>query len=66
MFSNPEVRTSFKSFGYNIIYITGPDTSFKNGVVEHGHYTVPTSTISLLIGVALETKFWPYAFMHVL
>ena len=65
LYGNPEVKSLFKSFGYKI-YITGPNASFQNGVVERRHRTVSTSIKSLLIGAGLEAKFWPYAFMHVL
>ena len=33
LYGNPEVQTLFKSFRYDI-YVTGPDASFQNGVVE--------------------------------
>ena len=64
LYGNPEHRTLFKSFGYDI-YVTGPDALFQNRVVERGHRTVSTAIKSLLIGAGLEAKFWSYPFMHV-
>lgn len=63
LYSNPEDQTLFKYFGYDI-YITGPDVSFKIGVVERGHRTVSITIKSSLVGAGLEAKFWPYAFMQ--
>ena len=65
LYNNPEVVNLFKFYKYKI-YPTGADASHQNGPVERGHRSVLTFIKSLLIGAGLETKFWPYAFMHVL
>ena len=65
LFNNPKVVTLFQSYGYEVLP-TGADSLFKNGPVEHAHWTVSQGIRSLLIGANLDIKFWPYAFLHVL
>ena len=65
LYNNAEVVNLFKFYTYKI-YPTGADASHQNGPVEQGHQSVLTFIKSLLIGAGLKTKFWPYAFMHVL
>ena len=65
MYGNPEVRTLFQRYGYDI-RVTGADASNQNGPVERAHLTVANAVCSLLIGANLSPKFWPYAFHHYL
>ena len=64
LYNNPEVRTLFKRYNYEI-YPTGADSSNQNGPVERSHRTVSNGIKSCLIGAGLPASFWPFAFLHV-
>ena len=65
LYQSTAVRSLFKKYGYQVLP-TGADSSFQNGPVEQAHCTVATGIKSLLIGSGLDSRFWPYAFTHVL
>ena len=65
LYHNPEVRTLFKKYGYDV-YCTSPESSFSNGQVERAHRTVADSIRALLISSGLPVKFWNFAFFHTL
>ena len=63
LYINPVVVNIFQKYKYEV-FPTGSDSSFQNGPVERAHFTIFMYTKDLYFGVALDVKFWPYAFNH--
>ena len=63
LYRNPKVCTIFRRSGFKI-HPTGTDGSHQNGPVERAHRTTAKGIRSFLLGAALPSKFWPYAFTH--
>ena len=59
------VNDVFEKYGYNIER-TAPNASVQNAPVERAHQTIADGIRTLLSGADIPTRFWPFAFHHVI
>jgi hypothetical protein len=65
LYNNPAVVSLFEEFDYEV-HPTGAGASHQNGPTKRSNQTIGDALRSMLTGVNLDARFWPYAFDHFL